>query len=321
MKYVVFDLEWNQSNTGQEKEVERFPFEIIEIGAVLLSGEGETLDRFNELIKPMVYREMHRITGKLLHLDMSMLKSCRRFPEVAADFEAWCGEEDYLFCTWGTLDVMELRRNRKFYEMAPLAEGPMIYLDVQKLFALTYDKKDSKKRRSLADAVEYLGLESRVPFHRAFSDAYYTAEVFKRILRENPEVLDYVSYDTFYPPADRKSEIRHGFDTYFKYISRTFPDKKTLLTDREVASSKCYLCHRNLRKTVKWFTPNNRHYYCLAFCTQHGFLKGKIRINRTQEGEVYAVKTTRLVSEEEGKSVIRRSEHLKDMKKKAERKE
>ena len=34
MNYIVFDLEWNQSNTGREKEVEKLPFEIIEIGAV-----------------------------------------------------------------------------------------------------------------------------------------------------------------------------------------------------------------------------------------------------------------------------------------------
>ena len=30
MNYIVFDLEWNQSNTGLEKEVEKLPFEIIE---------------------------------------------------------------------------------------------------------------------------------------------------------------------------------------------------------------------------------------------------------------------------------------------------
>ena len=36
MKYIVFDLEWNQSPSGKEGAVESLPFEIIEIGAVKL---------------------------------------------------------------------------------------------------------------------------------------------------------------------------------------------------------------------------------------------------------------------------------------------
>ena len=56
MNYIVFDLEWNQSNTGQEEEVGRFPFEIIEIGAVKLNHQGLKTEEFSELIKPVVYR-------------------------------------------------------------------------------------------------------------------------------------------------------------------------------------------------------------------------------------------------------------------------
>ena len=34
MNYIVFDLEWNQSSSGEEPETALMPFEIIEIGAV-----------------------------------------------------------------------------------------------------------------------------------------------------------------------------------------------------------------------------------------------------------------------------------------------
>ena len=51
MDYVVFDLEWNQSNTRSEPKVENFPFEIIEIGAVRLTEDGVLDGEFNELIK------------------------------------------------------------------------------------------------------------------------------------------------------------------------------------------------------------------------------------------------------------------------------
>ena len=314
MNYVVFDLEWNQSNTGGSSKVEGLPFEIIEIGAVRLSGDGALEGEFNELIRPQVYKEMHRITGKIIHLTMEELKHSRTFPEVATRFEMWCGDKPFLFCTWGTLDLMELQRNRKFFNMMPLAEKPIPYLDVQKLFALTYDAEEPRKRRALQDAVDYLQIEKHVPFHRAFSDAYYTAKVLQVLMNEKPKILSQVSYDVFYPPTSRETEVKHQFDGYFKYISRTFPGKRELLTDKEVSSTKCYLCHRNLKKVVKWFTVNNRHYISLAYCEKHGYLKGKIRVNKTQEGEVFAVKTTKLVDEEIARSVEKRFEKTQNAK-------
>ena len=40
MNYIVIDLEWNQSNTGEEPEVKEIPFEIIDIGAIKLNSES-----------------------------------------------------------------------------------------------------------------------------------------------------------------------------------------------------------------------------------------------------------------------------------------
>ena len=62
MDYIVFDLEWNQSNTGKEEDAEKLPFEIIEIGAVKLNSERKEVSRYHQLIKPKVYHEMHQIT-------------------------------------------------------------------------------------------------------------------------------------------------------------------------------------------------------------------------------------------------------------------
>ena len=92
-----------------------------------------------------------------------------------------------------------------------------------------------------------------------------------------------------------------------KYISRKFDSKAEAFADREVSSSKCYLCHRNLRKKVKWFSINGRHYYCLAYCEKHGYLKGKIRIRKSEDGKIYVVKTTKLISEEEAEAIRERS--------------
>lgn len=317
MKYIVLDLEWNQSNTGLEEEAETLPFEVIEIGAVQLTDNSVTgesfpiTDRFSELIKPAVYREMNQMTGKLIHIQMQQLRKGRPFPEVYEDFFRWCGEEPYLFCTWGAADLTELQRNIKFYHITPLSDRPIPFLDVQKLFSLAYE--DGKSRRALEYAVDLLELTKKQPFHRAFCDAFYTAEVLRRILAEKSEVLKNVSYDVFHPPTDRDSEVKVQFDTYTKYISREFDSRQKAFEDREIVSSKCYLCHRNLRKKLKWFTANGRHYYCLAYCEVHGYLKGKIRVRKTETGKIYIVKTTKLISPEEAEVVRGRRVHAEEL--------
>ena len=316
MNYIVFDLEWNQSNSGREKEVARLPFEIIEIGAVRLNDAGEVTGRFSELIRPKVYREMHQITGRLIHLRMRELKNGKPFVSTAKGFLEWCGEEPYLFCTWGSADLTELQRNMRFYDMPPLAEGPLIYLDVQKLFSLAFE--DGKSRRSLEHAIDFLNLPKDIAFHRALSDARYTARILKRILKEKPEVLKNHSYDVFHTPADRKSEIKVQFDGYAKYISREFSDREEALADKEVASSRCYLCHRNLRKKIRWFTPNGKNYYCLAYCETHGYLKGKIRLRRSENGGTYIVKTTKLIGPEEAEELKKRRDHARELEKRRE---
>lgn len=319
MNYIVLDLEWNQSNTGKEPEVEKLPFEIIEIGAIKLSDTGVMIGEFSELIKPQVYREMHHITSKLIHMQIQELERGEEFPVVARRFLEWCGEEEYIFCTWGSLDLIELQRNLKFYNMTPLSDRPIAFMDAQKLFGIAYE--DRKQRRSLEYAIDFLGIEKDIPFHRAFSDAYYTAKVFSELMLNYPDVLKNVSYDVFNPPRDRKAEVKVQFDTYMKYISRTFADKTEAFADREVSSTKCYLCHRNLRKKIRWFGVNTKQYYALAYCEKHGYLKGKIRVRKTDDGKVYVVKTTKFISGEDVEALEERCRHVKELRKKRRQRE
>ena len=308
MNYIVMDLEWNQGYRGRDEENEGMPFEIIEIGAVKLDSEFREIGTFNRLVRPQVYSQIHQITSQLVHINMRQLQREKTFVEVMEDFLEWCGRERYIFVTWGTLDLTELQRNMRFYGMEPLFDGPAQFLDLQKIFSIAYE--DAKIRRTLEWAIEYLDMEKDIPFHRAFSDACYTA----RILQDLPhkEVLRKVSFDLFVLPKSREDEIKIEFPDYVKYISRVFPDKKTAFADNEVSSCKCYLCHRNLKKTLKWFSPNGKHYYCAAFCEKHGYLKGKIRVRKAEEGGLYIVKTTKFVSEAKVQQLIEKKENKKN---------
>lgn len=307
MNYIVLDLEWNQSSENEEEK--RLNFEIIEIGAIKMNSERTMISEFNQVIRPQVYHQLHYITSRLIHMQMKELERGRVFPEVMEEFLSWCGE-DYIFCTWGPLDLTELQKNMKYYEMEPLTNGPLKFLDIQKLFSLEHE--DGKVRRALEHAVDFLKIPKDIPFHRAFSDAYYTAKVLADL---DETVLKNYSYDVFVPPKQRQDEVHIVFDSYAKYISREFEDKTEAFEDKEVSSVKCYLCHKNIRRKIKWFTPNGKNYYSVGYCDKHGYVKGKIRIRKSADDKVYVVKTNKLISRQEAEELKARQERAKELKK------
>lgn len=309
MNYIIMDLEWNQSSTGQELDSKLLPFEIIEIGAIKLNSNRKMVDEFSELVKPQVYHEMHRVTRKLIHLQMKQLEQGHFFAEVLKQFREWCGD-DYIFCTWGPLDLTELQRNIRYYNLEPLSDGPIKFLDVQKLFSIAYE--DKKSRRTLEYAIDYLSIEKDIPFHRAFSDAYYAAKVLS-LLEEN--VLNNYSFDVFHLPKNKESEIHVVFDTYAKYISREFVDKAQVLQDKTVMATKCYLCDKKLRRKIYWFSPNGKHYYSVSYCDKHGYMKAKIRIRKAENGAVYIVKTEKFISEQEIAAICDKQEKTRQQRK------
>ena len=276
MNIIVLDLEWNQNSFGKkERNSDKPVFEIIEIGAVKLNENYEIIDKFSQLIKPQIYHTMHRITADLIHLQMNELKKGKDFSVVMKEFMEWCGE-NYIFATWGPLDLLELQRNNEYYKLEPLSDGPIKYYDVQKLFSLGVMK--DKTRKTLEFAIDYYQIEKDVPFHRAFSDAYYTAKVFQKL--SNPDILQFVSFDTFHIPKDKKEEIKITFPAYFKYISRGFESKK-----------------------MRWYSYNGKNYYSISYCDIHGYVKYKCRVKKSETGKYYAIKTSKFITEEKMKKL------------------
>ena len=69
------------------------------------------------------------------------------------------------------------------------------------------------------------------------------------------------------------------------------------MADKEITSSRCHLCRKNIRKKIRWFAAGQKNYYCLAYCPVHGWMKGKIRMKKTEQGRVFAVKTMKYTEE------------------------
>ncbi len=306
MNYVVFDLEWNQCPDGKAYEVEGMPFEIIEIGAIKLNEEKVIVDSFHELVKPTVYKWIHARTREVIHLDYYNLLEGDEFPETVTRFLEWCGE-DYIFCTWGNQDLSELQRNMKFFQMLELLRGPILYYDVQKLFSLCFE--DGKVRRSLEDAVDMLRISKDLSFHRALTDAYYTGIVLQRIDKE--EIFEYTSLDVYQNPKKRREEYHLSYPTYDKYVSKEFPSKEKAMKDREVTSTRCPVCHSTARRKLRWFSVNSKQYYSISMCPDHGMVKGKIRMKRTDEDAFFVIKTLKLIDEDDAKIIREKQENLR----------
>ena len=151
MNYIVFDLEWNQSPGGKKYSNSRLPFEIIEIGAVKMNEQREVVDVFQRLVKPQVYNWIHDSIHEVIHVDYKDLADGVPFQQAVREFLKWCGEE-YVFCTWGNQDVMELQRNMKYYGMLSLLPGPVTYYDVQKIYGICHEEAGG--RRSLEFAID-----------------------------------------------------------------------------------------------------------------------------------------------------------------------
>lgn len=302
--YIVFDLEWNQSPEGKENSIEHLPFEIIEIGAVKLDSRLQMVSKFHRLIKPRVYPQLHRIISEVIHLDMQKLKrEGEPFVKVISDFLEWCGE-DARFCTWGSMDLTELQRNMDYYQVEIPFERPLYYYDVQKLYTLAMEK--GKERLSLDHAVKELGIRQDRPFHQALEDACYTGKVLQKLDRDVWE--PYISMDYYWVPQRKEDEVHLEFPTYLKHVSRTFPAKEDALEDRGLTELVCPACRRMLRKKVRWFSLNQKQYFCLGVCRNHGYVRGKLRMKKAENGEFYVVKTMKATDEAGAQKIFLKKE-------------
>lgn len=299
MNYIVIDLEWNQSPLGKKYEEENCPFEIIEIGAVKLDENRNFLDTFQCIIKPQVYKRLFSLTQEIVRIDKEELEEGIPFSEAVKSFFLWCGD-DYRFCTWGSMDLVELQRNMKYYHINKIITKPFFYCDVQKLFSLQTEGK--KNPRTLEYAVEYFQLDKEGAFHRALYDAEYTARVFQKLDLALVERL--YSIDCYCNPKKKEDQIYIKYETYSKFISREFSVKEEIFNDKELKRLVCFMCDQPAVKKINWFSNNPKNYYALGKCKEHGYLKGRIQINKSADTrKPFAIKIVSKINKESAQGI------------------
>lgn len=158
-------------------------------------------------------------------------------------------------------------------------------------------------------AIDELKIEKSRGFHRALADAWYTAKVLEKI--NNIIIINHPSLDVYQNPKKKKDEIHISYPDHDKYVSREFATRERIMKDREVTSTRCPVCHLPAKRKLRWFMNNPKVYYSISNCEEHGLIRGKIRIRKTEDEKYFAVKTLRFTDTEEAEELRERKEVLR----------
>ena len=193
MNYIVFDLEFNQSyNFSKETNNiinPKCPFEIIQIGAVKLNDNFETIGSLDILVKPEIYTLLNPFVKRLTGITMEELDNGISFKEMYKKLLKFIETDKSVLCVWGSSDIKELFRNIEFYELDS-SVIPTEYINIQSYASKLLNCKKGINI-GLSNAAQLLEIPIDNQFHNALNDAYYTAEVFKKIYNSEIKTTSY----------------------------------------------------------------------------------------------------------------------------------
>lgn len=311
MNYIVMDLEWNQSYNGHMGEHPRMPFEIIEIGAVKVDKNLNIIDEYSSLIKPKIYKKLHAKIRTILNYDEEDLNKGRSFKDVCTEFLNWCGD-DYMFCTWGPMDLTELQINMDFYYMSKL-QRPLKFINLQSIYASIYSTDGGTQSMSkLEKAVSDMHIPETEPFHTALNDARYTALVMKEMKVRNLNNL--YSYDLYITPKNINEEIEEYHNHQYEYISRVFTSKQKALDDEKVTQIRCHKCNKKVKTYINWFANSPSSYVCVGKCWMHGFFCGKIKFKPINDN-YFIQKTIKAIDRQGIEAIQKKQEDIREKRK------
>ena len=178
MNYIVYDLEatcWENEFEARGKRRE-----IIEIGGVLIDGNGNTLSRFESFVQPVVQPMLSDFCKRLTSISQIDVNQADTFPEVIEDFKDWIGcnqGDEYLLCSWGFYDRSALIKDCDLHHLEKDWVKKHISLKDQYPRII-----NSGRALGLKKALHKEGFEFEGTAHRAIYDAINTSKIFKRYL-------------------------------------------------------------------------------------------------------------------------------------------
>jgi DNA polymerase III epsilon subunit-like protein len=213
MNYIVFDLEFNQGYNFEKEPKSvmnpRCPFEIIQIGAVKLNENLETVGTLDILVKPELYTRLNPFVKELTGLTMEELDRGKSFKEMYKEFIEFIESDRSILCVWGVADIKELFRNIEYHEF-DISQVSTEYINIQSCASKMLNCEKGINI-GLGNASTLLDIPIESKFHDAFNDAYYTSEVFKKIYKKEIKTKLYIPHKC--TRLKRSDTQKHTIDT------------------------------------------------------------------------------------------------------------
>lgn len=160
------------------------------------------------MVKPTIYPDLNPFVKKLTNLSIDSLNKSKPFMEIYKDFLKFLNEDKNILCIWGMTDMKELFRNIVYYQL-DTESIPKEYINVQ-AYTGKYLNYPKSVNIGLSNAVELFHITKSNDFHDALNDAFYTAEVFKKIYSEKIKTKIYKLNSK---PRYRNKHIKAKIDT------------------------------------------------------------------------------------------------------------
>lgn len=181
-KYVVVDLEMCKVPKHYRTEEYHWGNETIQIGAVLVDDSLEIMDKFMTYVCPehgVIDFYIESLTG----IRKADVQNAPKMKEALEMFTSWI-PEDAVLVSWSENDELQIRREMQGKDIQN--EKLNMLLDNGEDCQITFSNKmDTDKKYKLEEALIITDIDYDVNIHDALVDAYNTALLFVKTLKED----------------------------------------------------------------------------------------------------------------------------------------
>jgi inhibitor of KinA sporulation pathway (predicted exonuclease) len=164
--YVVIDVEATCDDGGR---VPRNEMEIIEIGAVLVSGESlAAIDEFQSFVRPVRHPVLTPFCIGLTSITQADVDAAPGFGQVFGALTGWIESHPapHVFCSWGDYDRTQFERDCAFHGIPYTL--PRRHVNLKRAFS---ERLGTSKKFGMAGALAQAGLPLAGTHHRGIDDA------------------------------------------------------------------------------------------------------------------------------------------------------
>lgn len=174
---LVIDLE---ATCAEDGSLPAEAMEIIEVGAVWATAEGQILDVFDRFVRPIEHPQLTPFCRALTQIEQSTIDAAATWPTVAAELAEFAARyPGRSWGSWGAWDRRQIARDCARHGTA----DPLAMLAHRNLKA-DFAKHRKIKQVGMATALKIVGLELEGQHHRALADARNTVRLLPFIDRQ-----------------------------------------------------------------------------------------------------------------------------------------